>query len=306
MHIVIVGVGGVGGYFGGKIAASGQRVTMLCRGEHLQKIKRNGLQVNSINGDFITHPYAVTDTISEIEKADLILICTKSWQVADAAASIIPLLKPETLVIPLQNGADNAEKVSSNIPKQHVLGGLCKLYSKIEAPGIITHFGHDPELIFGTLNNQTGNLDAIKAVFDKADFRNRISKDIQLDIWSKFMFIATVSGLGALTRVSIGRMHAQETLRTMMKNSAQEIYEIATARSVKLPADLVTTIMQFISTQPYDSTASTQRDIMEGRPSELENFNGFITSEGKRLGIPTPTHDVIYNCLLPMEKIARS
>jgi len=113
MHTVIIGVGGVGGYYGGKIAKSGQKVTLVVRGKHLETIQKKGLQVNSIYGDFNVQPFMATDDINTVEKADLILICTKSWQVAEAAKQVIPILKEDTVVIPLQNGADNAEKIQS-------------------------------------------------------------------------------------------------------------------------------------------------------------------------------------------------
>lgn len=306
MHTVIIGVGGVGGYFGGKIAASGQQVTFIARGKHLEEIREKGLQVKSIQGDFVVNPCNVTSDIDEVAKADLILICTKSWQVADAGTMIQPFLKEDTLVIPLQNGADNAEKLLSVLDAKYVIGGLCKIYSKIEAPGIISHFGHPPEVVFGELDaTKTSRLLDIKKCFDQAGFNNRIADDIQVEIWSKFMFIATVSGLGALTRISIGRMYEDVNVRNLLKQTATEIYKIALAKGVNMPDTIVDDIMFFISKQPYDATASTQRDILEGRPSELDNFNGYIVREGLKLGIPTPVNAFTYHCLLPTEKAVR-
>ncbi|KAA1243190.1 ketopantoate reductase family protein [Aquimarina sp. RZ0] len=306
MHTVIIGAGGVGGYFGGKISNSGQKVTFLVRGKHLEAIRTKGLQVHSIDGDFVTHPFLTTDTITDVDKADLILICTKSWQVKEATAQLQPILKENTIVIPLQNGADNAEKVLSVLDKNHVVGGLCKIYSKIEAPGVISHFGHTPEIIFGELDkHKTDRLLRVKQIFDKAGFSNRISDDIHVDIWSKFMFITTVSGLGALTRATIGEMYASIELRAILRATATEIYEVASAKGVAMSPTSVDGIMTFISKQPFDATASTQRDIMEGRPSELDNFNGFIVEEGKKLDIQTPTNLFIYSCLQPMESRAR-
>ncbi|SHJ32240.1 ketopantoate reductase family protein [Aquimarina spongiae] len=307
MHTVIIGVGGVGGYFGGKISNSNQKVTLVARGQHLEAIQNNGLQVKSIQGDFVTHPYMVTDDIGEVEKADLILICTKSWQVIAAAKMVIPLLKEGTVVMPLQNGADNIEKLLSVLPPKHVVGGLCKIYSKIEDYGVISHFGHDPEVVFGEIDkNKTERIQKIKQLFDTAGFRNTISEDIYVDIWSKFMFIATVSGLGALTRITIGEMYENIGTKSILEQTATEIFKVGMAKGVQLPDDLVSRIMSFIGKQPYDSTASTQRDILEGRPSELDNFNGFIVKEGEKLGIETPVNSFIYSCLQPIEAKARS
>ncbi len=307
MHIVIIGVGGVGGYFGGKISNSGQKVTLVARGKHLEAIQQHGLHVKSIDGDFVTRPFNATDAIENVEKADLILICTKSWQVVEAAKLIQPILHEDTVVIPLQNGADNVEKIQSIIGAKHVLGGLCKIYSKIEAPGVISHFGHQPEIIFGEVNgDQTTRVHLIKKTFNYAGFQNRISENIITDIWKKFMFIATVSGLGALSRANIGEMYHHQGLQQILEKTAQEIYAIAIAKNVKFPRNVVGNTLGFIGRQPHGSTASTQRDIMEGRPSELHNFNGFIVSEGERLNIKTPVNTFIYTCLQLMETKARS
>lgn len=306
MHTVIIGVGGVGGYFGGKISNSGQKVTLLARGEHLETIQKKGLKVKSIEGDFVTAPFMATDSIHEVEKADLVLICTKSWQIEEAAELITPILHEKTMVIPLQNGADNAEKLCAVLDEKNVLGGLCKIYSKIESPGVISHFGHTPEVVFGELDKQiTARLSRVKEVFDKAGFQNTISKDIYVDIWGKFMFIATVSGLGALTKATIGEMYENMNVRKLLEQTAIEIYNVAKAKKIALPEDIVDRIMVFISKQPYDSTASTQRDILEGRPSELENFNGYVVKEGEKLGVETPVNTFVYSCLQPTEAKAR-
>lgn len=307
MHIVIIGTGGVGGYFGGKISKSGQKVTFLARGKHFEAIRKGGLRVKSIDEDFVTFPFLVTDIIDKIEKADLILICTKSWQVEEVSSMLKPILKKSTTVIPLQNGADNASKVASALGIEYVLGGLCKIYSKIESPGVISHFGYTPEIIFGELDKTiTNRLQKVKKVFDKAGIKNKISKDIHVDIWSKFIFIATLSGLGGLTRATIGEMYKNPNIRDILEQTATEIYAIGLAKGVLLPQNLVAQIMDFISKQPYESTASTQRDIMQGKPSEIENFNGYIVKEGKRLGISTPINTFIYSCLQPMEAKSRN
>ncbi|MFL1894704.1 ketopantoate reductase family protein [Aquimarina sp. 2-A2] len=307
MHIVIVGVGGVGGFFGGKLIQSGCKVTLIARGANKKAILAQGLHIKSVDGDFKVHPHLVTDDVSRVEPADLILLCTKSWQVKDAANQIKHLIKKNTLVLPLQNGADNAEKALEILDKEHVIGGLCKIYSKIEAPGIINHFGFVPEIIFGALPTISNDrLEEVSTLFDKAKIKNKIAKDIQAAIWQKFLFIATVSGLGGLTRATLGVLYEDKNLRDLLERTAQEIYSVAKAKRINLPEDSVSAVMNIIKNQPFNATASTQRDIMEGRPSELENFNGFIVREGERLGVPTPVNSFIYYCLMPMEKKARA
>ncbi len=306
MRIVVVGAGGVGGYFGGKLARAGFDVTFIARGKHLETISKSGLQIKSINGDFKVYP-KVTDNILSIPKNPvLILLAVKSWQVVDVANQIKPIVGKNTLVLPLQNGADNADKLLSVLPKENVLAGLCRIVSKIESPGVINHFDFDPEIIFGELNNEkSARIKNLKATFDKADFRNKISEDIFVDIWIKLLLIITYSGIGALTRMPIGAIRTEPFLKQMMINTANEVLQIAQAKNILLTKLHVEMILRAIENLDYNSTTSMQRDVMEGKPSELDNFNGYIFRQGLELGIKTPVNDFIYYCLLPQEKKAR-
>ena len=305
MKIVIIGAGGVGGYFGGKLAQAGFDVTFVVRGEHLSAIKKNGLQIKSIKGDFTVHP-KVTDDMQTINDPDLIILGVKSWQVIDVAKNLRSIISKNTMVLPLQNGADNAEKLLSVLNKENVLAGLSKIVSKIEAPGIIRHFAFEPEIIFGEINNDlTERVRRLKNVFDKAGFKNGISDNIQLDIWRKFLFIVSISGIAALTRVVIGEIRHDTYLRKICYQTAFEIMTIANAKGISLSKTDIENAMQAIDNTDFQTTASMQRDIMENRPSELDNFNGYIVRQGKELQIETPINDFIYYCLLPQEKRAR-
>jgi len=307
MNIVIVGAGGIGGYFGARLAEAGLDVTFIARGKHLEKIKQKGLELKSIDGNYTVFPAKATDNIIEIENPDLIILAVKSWQVKEVAQQIKPVLTKNTIILPLQNGVDNIEKLATIIDKNQILAGFCKIYSKIEDFGVIDHFAYTPELFFGELDNQNSErIKHLKKVFDKASFKTIIPKDIHSEIWKKFLFICTVSGLGALTRVTIGAMVENVETRNLLQKTTEEIVAISQAENIDLPCDIVATMMNFIDKQAYGSTASTQRDIMEGRPSELENFNGYIVKQGKLLGIDTPVNSFTYYCLLPQEKKARS
>ena len=306
MNIVVIGAGGVGGYFGGKLANAGFNVTFIARGRHLEAIKNRGLQVKSILGDFTVFPNA-TDNLSEIKNPDVVILGVKSWQVLDIAKQLKPIINNETMVLPLQNGADNADKLLSVLPRQNVLAGFCKIVSKIESAGVINHFSFEPEIVFGEYNNKkTQRVIELKHVFDKAGFKNILSEDIHLDIWKKFLFIASISGIGALTRSPFGAMRKNEAIRKIIFDTAKEIVEVANAKGIGLSQKDIETIIKVIDKQDYNTTASMQRDMMEGKPSELENFNGYIASQGKLLGIETPTNTFIYNCLLPQEQLARN
>ena len=306
MNIVVFGAGGVGGYFGGRLAKAGNDVTFIARGRHLEAIKNKGLQVKSINGDFLVHPSA-TDTVDNLKAPDLIILGVKSWQVADVAKEIVPLVAEHTLVLPLQNGADNADQLREVLNSKNVLAGLCKIVARIESPGVIDHFAYDPEIVFGEYNNEKSDRVAkLHQQFNKAEIKNTIADDIHLDIWKKFLFIATVSGIGAVTRAEFGAMRALDGVRQIMYQTASEIVAIANAKGIGLTNSDIDLVFKVVDNLNSKTTASMQRDIMQGKPSELENFNGYIVKQGKALHITTPANSFTYNCLLPQEQKARS
>ncbi|WBL25360.1 ketopantoate reductase family protein [Zunongwangia sp. HGR-M22] len=307
MRILVYGTGGVGGYFGGRLAQASHDVTFIAKNESLKAIRENGLVVKSVNGDFTVHPAKVTDDISEVETPELVILGLKSWQIKDAAKQLKSIITEETMVLPLQNGADNMEKLQEILPKRNVLAGFCRIYSKKEAPGVINHFQFDPEIIFGELDNEKSDrVLKLKEIFNNSGFKGIVPDDIYKAIWKKFSFIATVSGLGGLTRVSIGEMWQDDYLQDVLKKTGLEIQAIAQAKGVNFDDEDIAKLFQFIGKQGETATASTQRDIMAGRPSELENFNGYIVKQGKKLGIETPVNEFIYRALLPMEKEARN
>ncbi len=306
MNIVIIGAGGVGGYFGGKLTQAGYHTTFIARGQTFEKIIQNGLQVKSILGDFHVYPH-VTDQYDVIKEADLILLCVKSWQIEKLATKIKPLLKSSATVLPLQNGADNAERLLKILNEENVIAGLCRIVSKIESPGVIDHFSYEPEIIFGEINNElTERILNIKTVFDKAGFKNLISENIQRDIWLKFLFITSISAMGALTRSVLGKMREDPYLREKLMVTANEIVTVGNGLAVDINEKDIDNCFEIIDKVDYDTTMSLQRDIMEGKPSELDNFNGYIVKKGDELGIDTPVNDFIYYSLRPMEEEGRS
>lgn len=306
MEILIYGIGGVGGYFGGKLAHAGFKVSMIARGKHLKVIQKHGLEVESINGNFKVKPKLATSDVSEVPAPDLIILGIKSWQIPSVAAEIKPIIRENTVVLPLQNGADNYEKLTEILPKKNVLAGLCFIVSFLEKPGKIKHAAFDPKITFGEIDNsQSHRVLKLRDIFDEAGIANTIPENIQLEIWKKFLFICTVSGIGGLTRVPIDKIRESEYLFDMMRRSAREIIEVGKAKNIPFSDKHLEMVFEIINSQPKGNTASTQRDIMNGKPSELENFNGYVVKQGKKLGVETPVNRFIYECLKPMEDEAR-
>ncbi len=307
MKIAIVGAGGVGGYFGGRLAQAGYDVVFLVRGKTLAAIQKNGLKIESINGDAHIDPVKVSDDPAAIGTVDYIIMGVKAWQIPEAAKQIQPLVGPDATVLPLQNGVEAPGQLASVLGKKHVLGGLCKIISFVVEPGYIRHIGAEPNIALGELDNeQSSRAEKLRDAFIAAGVMAKIPSDIQVAMWDKFLFITAVSGIGAVTGQSIGEFRADPARRNQLEKALQEILALAHARNVPLAETSVSRNLRFIDSLPLESTASMQRDIMAGRPSELENLTGAVVRLGIDAGVPTPVNSEIYARLKPREDEARA
>ena len=307
MKIAIFGAGAVGGYFGGRLAQSGEEVIFIARGKHLQAMKNDGLIIDSISGDFIVQPVQATDNPEDIGIVDLVLVAVKAWQVSSAAVAMKPMVGSETFVLPLQNGVEAPYQLAEVLGNEHVIGGLCGLISYMVEPGHIRHAGTDPFIRFGELDNSMSDrVQKLKDVFERAQgIKASVPSDIHVAMWQKFLLVVAWSGMGAITRAPVGIFRSEIGTRQMLEQTIIEIYNVAKARKINLPEDAVDKTMQFIDGLVPEGTASMQRDIMDGKPSELETQTGAVVRLGQEAGIKTPANDFIYNSLLPMEKRAR-
>jgi 2-dehydropantoate 2-reductase len=305
MKIVIIGTGGVGGYFGGKMAKAGFDVTFLARGAHLNAIKSNGLIVKSILGDFKVDEAKATDNVSETGPADLIILGLKAWQIKDILHGLKSITGKNTMILPLQNGVVTSEELAKEISKENILAGLCRIISKIESPGVINHLGVTPTIIFGEVNNtKTVRLQKVKELFDASGIKSVISDDITADLWKKFISICT-SGLLAVTRTTYGELRELKETRELMIRLLKEIYELSQKAGIRIEQDFPEKTTSFIDSLPYDSTSSLTRDVMEGKPSEIEYQNGTVVRLAKKYGVDVPVNRFVYDCILPGELKAR-
>lgn len=308
MRIVVFGTGGVGGYFGGRLAQAGEEVTFIARGEHLQAIRANGLRVDSSNGDFVVYPARATDNVTEVGEPELVILGVKAWQVPDAARAIRPVVGPNTTVVPLQNGVDAVPQLVAELGSDKVIGGLCRIVSFVVGPGHIRHAGFKPTIIIGELDNRRSERIArIEEVFTHAGLDTTVAPDIQVALWTKFLFIASFSGVGAMADAPAGVLRADPKWRAQMQSAMEEIYALAHARGVKLPLDSVAKVMAAVDGLPADTTSSMQRDIAAGKPSELESQNGAVVRMARESGVDVPTHTLIYETLRSLDaKIGRA
>lgn len=306
MRIAVVGAGAVGGYFGGRLAAAGEETVFIARGEHLAAIRSRGLRVESPLGGFEVNPAHATDDPSSVGIVDVVLICVKTWQVPRVAEQVKPIVCSDTMVVPLCNGVEAASQLAGPLGASRVLGGTCKIISyKVEA-GVIRHEGVEPEVSSGEIDSsESDRVRRLAERFDRAGVRVVVPSDINVAIWDKFLFIASLSGVGAITRATIGVLRNTPQTRNMLEATMREIHAVARASNVSLPEDAVECSMAFVDTLPADGTASMQRDIMKGHPSELDAQTGAVVRLGARLGVATPVNQFIHVALLPQEQRAR-
>jgi 2-dehydropantoate 2-reductase len=303
MRIVIFGTGGVGGFFGGRLARAGEDVTFIARGEHLRAIKADGLKVDSTAGDFVISPAKATDDVSDVGETDLVILGVKAWQVPEAARAIKPIVGPNTIVLPLQNGVEAVSQLVDELGSANVIGGLCRIVSFVVGPGHIRHAGFTPSIIVGELDNlRTDRIIRIEELFTRAGLEITIAQDIQVALWTKFLFIASFSGVGAMANAPAGVIRSDPKWRTQIINAMEEIYTLAHARGINLPPDSIDTVMRAVDALPEDATSSMQRDIAAGKPSELDSQNGAVVRMAHETGIEVPTHTLIYETLKPQEE----
>lgn len=306
MRIAVFGAGGVGGYFGGRLAQAGEDVVFIARGDHLQAMRDNGLRVDSIKGDFVLHPIQATDNPKEVGKVEAILVAVKAWQVPHAAREIRPIVGENTFVVPLQNGVEAPAQLSDVLGKEHVLGGLCHIVSFIAGPGHIRHVGIEPHVAFAEMEGgRSKRAERLWEAFARSGVRAEVPDDIQAAMWQKFLFIAAISGVGAVTQAPAGVMRRLPETRDLLEKAMREVVAVGKAHQVNLGEGVVEKTMTFIDKLPQNATASMQRDIMEGRPSELNSQNGAVLRLGSEMGVPTPIHAFLYSSLLPRELRAR-
>lgn len=304
-HIVVIGAGGVGTYFAALLAEHQHTVTVVARGDTLSAITEFGLRVAEPEREprVVTDVHAVAD-LDDIPEADLVLVCVKSWQVADAATLAQPVVTPRTLVVPVQNGIDAGDRLAAALHTPTVVGGVCTVFTqRTEAAGS-TRLGAAPTLMIGSLLDTASESEQLQwaaTLLTHAGIRTRVSGSIRRDLWKKLMFVASFGGVAALAGASAGVVRSHPRTRALFHTALQEVAAVARASGTDLTDhDVARGLTQLDTTAP-DSTPSMMRDLAAGQPSELYDQTGAMVHRGEQLGIPTPTHTVIYGALLPRE-----
>jgi 2-dehydropantoate 2-reductase len=298
VKIAIVGSGGVGGYFGARLAAGGADVTFIARGEHLQAMRRGGLRVLSALGDFTVNPVQATDDPASVGPVDFAMIAVKLWSTQDAVRAIAPLMGPNSTALSWQNGVLAEDLLIERYGKERVIGGVSNIAALIDEPGVIRHNGTMARLIFGEFDGKpSARVQALEAACRKAGVDCVVSDDINRAIWQKFIWLATMSGMTCLTRLPIGPIREDSELRAMLKAALEEAIAIARAKAVNLPPDQADQSLSWGDTLPRTMVASMLGDLNRGNRLELPWLSGTVVKLGEELKIPTPVHKFIYLAL---------
>jgi 2-dehydropantoate 2-reductase len=293
-----MGTGGVGGYFGARLAAKGVEVTFIARGAHLGVIRAGGLRLESANGNAHIQPARATDTPADVGPVDYVLFATKLWDTAVAGQAIRPMIGADTAVISLQNGVFAEQLLSEIVGGEHVMGGLAQISSFIAAPGVIRHAGTMARAVFGELDGKrTPRAQALLEAFHEAGVDADIADNIERAIWQKFVFLVGLSGVTAVTRQSIGPVREDTDTRALLAQVMAETATVARAKAIDIDPAFVDDRLAFMDTLPGDMTSSMAHDLAQGNRLELDWLSGAVVHMGRELGVDTPANAFIYTTL---------
>ncbi len=307
MRIAIFGAGGAGGYFGARLSEAGEDVVFLARGAHLEAIRRTGLKVVTDSRTILVRPAQATHDPARVGPVDAVLVGVKAWQVPEAARAIKPMVGPDTVVCPLQNGVEAAAQLSEVLGAGPVLGGLSGTLSFISAPGEIRSVGTTHFVKLGELDGRPSERALrLRDALVSAGVDAEVPPDILAAVWQKFLFVTAFGGVGAVARAPVGVIRAVPETRRLLEGCMREAHAVGRARGVGLAEDGVGQGMALLDSLAPEGTTSLQRDIVSGKPSELEAWNGAVARLGRESGVPTPLHGFLHACLLPLERRARN
>ena len=298
MRIAVFGAGGVGAYIGARLQAGGHEVVFIARGRNLEALRSSGLSVKSAQGDLELPKVAATDDADGVGYVDVVLLGVKLYDLERAAVALKPLLGPNTMVVPVQNGVDAAERLVAVLGAGPVVKGCIYVVSFLTAPGRVEHRSPFCKLVFSELDGKPSQRSAdFAAALVGSRVDAAVSAAIDSELWRKFTMLAGFAAVACLTRATVGQILAHPQTRSLLADAVAEVAAVAKARGIALPDDIVPATMQAMNAFPPASRPSMQADIDAGRPLELESLSGAVVRFGKQLAVPTPVHDVAYRAL---------
>ena len=298
MKIAIMGSGGVGGYFGAKMALAGHDVTFIARGAHLDAMRRDGLTVKTDKGTMKVDPAQATDDPGSIGTVDAVLFATKLYDTTEAAEALKPAMGPDTYVVTVQNGVSGADMIGDVLGRDRTLAGSTYIISHLEGPGVVRHMGTFQRIVFGEIDGRmTDRAKAFETLCTESDIDVKLTDKVLVTMWEKFIPLAVMSGMTSVTRLPIGPLLADPDLSAMVDAAVEEVVNVGRAKGISLNDDTANRVKEGVRAAPYDTKASMLVDLERGKKLELPWLSASVAAWGEELGVPTPTHKFIATVL---------
>jgi len=297
--IVIVGLGGVGGYYGGLLAKRYAddpdiEIYYVARGKHLKKVQQNGLTLITETGTFVVRPTLATDKVTEIGTADYIIMTPKSYDLDATIDQIKPCVGPNTVILPLLNGIDNSSRIRALLPGTEVWNGCVYIVARLNEPGVVESSGNVHRFNFGYENQTSERLTGFEKLLKEAGIDAVFHKDILSVIWKKFFFISSTASLTSYFDVSFGALLTDEVRKTTLVNLLEELLLVANAEGAKIERSVIEKTIHQLENLPFETTASMHSDFMAGKNTEVHTLTGIVVELGMKHGIATPTYEKVY------------
>ena len=299
MRIAIMGSGGVGGYFGARLAKGGADVHFVARGSHLAAMRERGLAVEGGPEAIHLPSVNVTDDPKTIGPVDLVMFCVKLWDTEDAARQLLPIMKPETGIISFQNGVQKDDMLRPIFGDKALMGGVAYVGTNIGRPGVIAQTGPLQRLVFGEYDGRhSPRVETFYEACKRGGINAEISDDIRRALWEKYVFLVAISGATTSMRLPLGPIRANPQTRQFLHDLLREAVAVGRAQGVALPADFAEQRVSFIDGLPADMNASMHHDLQRGQRLEVQWLSGGVADMGAKLGVPTPANRAVYDILI--------
>lgn len=305
--IIVAGIGGVGGFFGGKLAAAYEQseqvdVCFVARGENEKVIREKGLLVETTEGNFTAIPKGVSNDPALFGTADFIVCCTKGYDLEESISQLMPCINEETVILTLLNGVDSYDRIKKLLPENEVWDGCGYIVTRLTGPGVVKETGNISFLDFGARNGSAEKLAQFEKLLKEAGIKGRLSANIMDTIWKKYSFISTVASITFYLDSSIGAILENSESKKLLLSLVGELKAVADAHGINLPENIIQKNIDIMASLPYETTSSMHSDFLNGKPTEVESLTGYVVRLGKELGVPAPVFEMVYQSLLLRSK----
>jgi len=303
IRIAILGLGGVGGYFGGLLAKAYYKseeieVIFIARGETQKAIAENGLTIITDDSETVVYPKLVSDNPDEIGILDYLICATKTYDIEESLLSLQQCIAQETVILPLYNGVDAPERIHKIFPENDILQGCVYIISMIFSPGTIRKIGFYEKLFFGSKTASNSKLNELQSIFQKAKIESYLVENIEETVWEKFIFISALASLTSYLNQNIGQILSNPDAKAIYVELLKEIEMVAKAKGLQLSDDIVNQTIVKLEKSPKEATSSMHRDYLAGNKIEAASLTKFVVEEALKYGVKTPLYEKISTVLL--------